>query len=155
PPSETSRGGDLVPPALRRRRRVRWVGCDRAGVRPSCGAEVRAASALFGECHELGQPCTAGDDFVRRRAPRWFAVLARGCALCRPRDRDRAQGVSGDFLTVRDGQLAGSTLTVDGELRLGREASGLASLGGDPRLSRWHALITRDGDGALLIEDLR
>jgi ABC-type multidrug transport system ATPase subunit len=63
-------------------------------------------------------------------------------------------GGRGDVLVVADGQLAGSFLVFEKELRIGRDAPGTASLGGDPRLSRWHARLAYDNGGTLQIEDL-
>ena len=61
--------------------------------------------------------------------------------------------MAGEFLRVTGGNAAGSELTLDRELLVGRSATGEGSLEGDPELSREHARITREA-GELVIEDL-
>ena len=60
----------------------------------------------------------------------------------------------GETLRATAGPASGLTLPIDGELQLGRAAPGLELLAADAELSRSHASIRRDDDGALVIEDL-
>ena len=59
-----------------------------------------------------------------------------------------------EVLRATAGPAAGLKLPIDGELQLGRAAPGLELLAADAELSRSHASIHRDDDGALVIEDL-
>src|SRR5690348_12668768 len=55
-------------------------------------------------------------------------------------------------LRVTEGGERGKRISVDGELLIGR--TGGEDLGGDPELSRRHALVTRGAGGGLTIQDL-
>ncbi len=57
-------------------------------------------------------------------------------------------------LEVLQGEAAGANIAVAGELLIGRAAEGDGCLGGDPEISRRHAVLRRGEDGALSIEDL-
>jgi 6-phosphogluconolactonase (cycloisomerase 2 family) len=61
----------------------------------------------------------------------------------------------GQTLHVVAGPAAGQDLRVDGDLLIGRNASGAGALGADPALSRDHARLRRSAQGELLVEDLR
>ncbi len=61
----------------------------------------------------------------------------------------------GELLRVTEGKQRGKLLSVEGNLLLGRLApGGEGRLGGDPKISRRHALISRGADGRLTIDDL-
>ena len=76
----------------------------------------------------------------------------RSCRLSgRPRGR---RLMPGETLRATAGPASGLTLRIDAELQLGRAAPGLERLAADAELSRSHASIRRDDDGALVIEDL-
>ena len=62
--------------------------------------------------------------------------------------------MAGEALRATAGPAAGLRLPIDGELQLGRAAPGFELLLADAELSRNHASIHRDDDGALVIEDL-
>jgi 6-phosphogluconolactonase (cycloisomerase 2 family) len=62
--------------------------------------------------------------------------------------------MAGERLRVTSGARTGETISLDGELILGRAEKGPGSLGGDQELSRRHARISRGPDGQLVIEDL-
>ncbi|MGI8631121.1 MAG: FHA domain-containing protein [Solirubrobacterales bacterium] len=57
-------------------------------------------------------------------------------------------------LKVASGNAAGTSIEVEDELVLGRQAEGAGSLGNDIEISRQHARIAGDADGRYLIEDL-
>lgn len=56
-------------------------------------------------------------------------------------------------LIVEAGPAAGAVIPLTGELRLGRAEPG-GELGGDPALSRHHAVLSEDPSGRRAIEDL-
>ena len=56
-------------------------------------------------------------------------------------------------LVVEAGPAAGAVIPFTGEFRLGRSETG-GELGGDPALSRYHAVIREDPPGRTMIEDL-
>lgn len=56
-------------------------------------------------------------------------------------------------LQVVAGRSAGTLIRVASELRIGRGEPGEGGLGGDPALSRVHAVVRRAPDGSLTIED--
>ncbi len=57
-------------------------------------------------------------------------------------------------LEVLAGNAAGTTIDVDERLVFGRQTEGSGQLGEDPELSRHHAEVTRQSDGAYQVEDL-
>ncbi len=57
-------------------------------------------------------------------------------------------------LLITGGSADGTTITLDDEFLVGRAQPGPASLGGDPELSRRHAIVRRRPDGLVAIEDL-
>jgi pSer/pThr/pTyr-binding forkhead associated (FHA) protein len=65
-----------------------------------------------------------------------------------------AGAISGSTLEIVSGPAAGQRLAPDAELLIGRSEQGPGALGGDPELSRRHALLRRLPDGGLLVEDL-
>jgi pSer/pThr/pTyr-binding forkhead associated (FHA) protein/predicted Ser/Thr protein kinase len=63
--------------------------------------------------------------------------------------------MASEHLRVREGNERGTVLSVDAELLVGRRApEEQGRLGGDPELSRRHALVRRGPDRHLTIEDL-
>ena len=62
--------------------------------------------------------------------------------------------MAGEELRVTEGAALGKELPLDGELLIGRSAGEDGRLSDDPELSRRHALVSRDHDGHVLIEDL-
>ena len=61
----------------------------------------------------------------------------------------------GDLLRVTEGKERGKLLSVEVDLLLGRSApEDEGRLGGDPKISRRHARVSRGADGRLAIEDL-
>ncbi len=63
--------------------------------------------------------------------------------------------MAGEQLRVIEGSDQGRLLGVDGDLLIGRAApDDEGRLGGDPKISRRHARISRGADGTLAIEDL-
>src|SRR6476620_9672564 len=63
--------------------------------------------------------------------------------------------MAGEQLRVTEGKERGKLLSVDGELSIGRQASGDdGRLGGDPEISRRHARVFRSADQGLTIDDL-
>jgi pSer/pThr/pTyr-binding forkhead associated (FHA) protein len=63
--------------------------------------------------------------------------------------------MAGEQLRVIEGRDAGKRLSVEADLLVGRETpDDEGSLGGDPEISRRHALVSRAADGQLTIEDL-
>ena len=65
-----------------------------------------------------------------------------------------AGAIPGITLEIVAGPAAGQRLAPDAELVIGRSEQGPGALGGDPELSRRHALLRRLPDGGLLVEDL-
>jgi pSer/pThr/pTyr-binding forkhead associated (FHA) protein len=65
----------------------------------------------------------------------------------------RPERVSVTKLIVEAGPAAGAVIPFTGELRLGRAETG-GELGGDPALSRRHAVVREDPPGRAMIEDL-
>jgi hypothetical protein len=61
--------------------------------------------------------------------------------------------MAGESLKVVAGNAAGSTISLDAELVIGRSTPGLGSLGGDSEISRVHARVFQ-GPGGLTVEDL-
>ncbi len=59
-----------------------------------------------------------------------------------------------EVLRATSGPATGLKLSIEEELQLGRAAPGFELLTADGELSRSHAAISREGDGALVIEDL-
>jgi pSer/pThr/pTyr-binding forkhead associated (FHA) protein len=57
-------------------------------------------------------------------------------------------------LEVISGNSLGSTILVEDELIIGRQASGIGQLADDEELSRQHARISREATGDYAIEDL-
>jgi pSer/pThr/pTyr-binding forkhead associated (FHA) protein len=57
-------------------------------------------------------------------------------------------------LEVVAGNAPGTEIEVEEELLIGRQATGAGTLGEDVEISRRHAQISRDADGAFVIEDL-
>ena len=57
--------------------------------------------------------------------------------------------MAGEALRATAGPAAGLKLPIDRELQLGRAAPGFELLAADAELSRSHATISRDEDGAL------
>jgi serine/threonine-protein kinase len=57
-------------------------------------------------------------------------------------------------MRVTGGNAAGTVISVDDELVIGRQAPGQGRLAGDIEISRRHARITREPDGGFVIEDL-
>ena len=70
-----------------------------------------------------------------------------------PTDRRGDRGGAPLTLVVTEGDAAGAELVLGDVLVIGRGEPGPGRLGGDPRLSRRHARLTRDAAG-LFIEDL-
>jgi L-cysteine/cystine lyase len=68
--------------------------------------------------------------------------------------RDTTSIISVLALEVTSRGAAGSLITVDDSLVLGRDADGAGRLAGDQDVSRGHARVTRTPDGGLRIEDL-
>lgn len=64
-----------------------------------------------------------------------------------------SRAVSITKLIVEVGPAAGAVIPLTGELRLGRADTG-GELGGDPALSRHHAVLRQDSSGRTAIEDL-
>jgi pSer/pThr/pTyr-binding forkhead associated (FHA) protein len=62
--------------------------------------------------------------------------------------------MAGETVRVTAGKAAGTSIPLDGEFEIGRNATGEGALGGDSELSRQHARITRAASGDLLIQDL-
>jgi pSer/pThr/pTyr-binding forkhead associated (FHA) protein len=63
--------------------------------------------------------------------------------------------MGGDQLRVTEGNDRGKLLTIEVDLLIGRSASeDEGRLGGDPRISRRHARVSRGSNGRLAIEDL-
>jgi pSer/pThr/pTyr-binding forkhead associated (FHA) protein len=77
------------------------------------------------------------------------ARRARGSS----RQRGRSELRSVTKLIVEAGPAAGAVIPFTGELRLGRAEIG-GELGGDPALSRRHAVLREDPPGRTMIEDL-
>lgn len=67
--------------------------------------------------------------------------------------RSAGSGRSVTRLVVEAGPAAGTVIPFTGEFRLGRSETG-GQLGGDPALSRHHAVIREDPPGRTMIEDL-
>jgi len=65
----------------------------------------------------------------------------------------RSEATSITKLVVEAGPAAGAVIPFTGELRLGRAETG-GELGGDPALSRHHAVLSEDPSGRTAIEDL-
>ena len=59
-----------------------------------------------------------------------------------------------ESLRITLGPAAGSEISLDNELLIGRAAPGLGQLAGDPELSREHARISRNAHGQIVVEDL-
>ena len=63
--------------------------------------------------------------------------------------------MAGEQLRVTEGVERGKSLTLDGDLLIGRAApEDEGKLGGDPEISRVHARVSRAPGGELTIEDL-
>jgi predicted nucleic acid-binding Zn-ribbon protein len=101
---------------------------------PECGGHRFRRAALFGEDlegpnhHEIGEP------------PDWLED-ARD-ALVRP----------GDYLAFEDGERVRVVPLQDGWTRIGRSLSAHIRFD-DPTVSRRHALVYRDEDGARILDD--
>ena len=70
-----------------------------------------------------------------------------------PPQTAQPEGRSVTKLIVEGGPAAGSVIPFTGELRFGRAETG-GELGGDPALSRRHAVLREDPPGRMWIEDL-
>lgn len=57
-------------------------------------------------------------------------------------------------IEVVAGNAAGTWLEVADELLIGRHADGIGRLGNDEEISRYHARLTLDADGACAVEDV-
>ena len=100
---------------------------------PSCGGASFKRSSMFGEISAGGAPRFAG-------RPEWL-------------DEARASLVAaGDYLAYEDGRRSRVVSLQDGWTRVGRSLSAHVRLD-DPTVSRRHALIYRDPDGAKVLDD--
>ena len=101
---------------------------------PECGGHRFRRASLFGETlegpaqHDIGEP------------PDWLEE-ARG-ALVRP----------GDYLAFEDGDRVRVVPLQEGWTRIGRSLSAHIRFD-DPTVSRRHALVYRDSDGARILDD--
>ncbi len=81
--------------------------------------------------------------------------MEHGFGLGRKRNSPQASStIASSTLEVVSGPAAGQQLAPAAELLIGRYEQGPGALGGDPELSRRHALLRRLPDGGLLVEDL-
>ena len=115
------------------------------------GQRITTATAL-----RAGDRVTIGGTVLEVAAPaRTDHTQVAGVPAARP-DATRAVSVpSGprERLRVVTGALQGQELPIEDDLLVGRDASGPANLR-DDEVSRRHARIRREPDGALVIEDL-
>jgi predicted nucleic acid-binding Zn-ribbon protein len=101
---------------------------------PECGGHRFRRAALFGEDlegpnhHEIGEP------------PDWLEDARE--ALVRP----------GDYLAFEDGERVRVVPLQEGWTRIGRSLSAHIRFD-DPTVSRRHALVYRDEDGARILDD--
>ena len=101
---------------------------------PSCGGESFRRAALFGETESGAAPV------AERDAGDWLEE-ARDALLS-----------DGDYLAFDDGDRVQVVPLQDGWTRVGRSLSAHLRLD-DPTVSRRHALIYRDDDGAKVLDD--
>ena len=101
---------------------------------PSCGGSSFKRSSMFGDTHSGGAPRFDVDQ------PDWLEE-ARD-SLVTP----------GDYVAYEDGERAKVLSLQDGWTRVGRSLSAHIRLD-DPTVSRRHALIYRDADGAKVLDD--
>ena len=100
---------------------------------PSCGGASFKRSSMFGETSAGGPPPFAG-------RPDWLDE-ARGSLVA-----------AGDYLAYEDGRRSRVVSLQEGWTRVGRSISAHVRLD-DPTVSRRHALIYRDPDGAKVLDD--
>ena len=74
--------------------------------------------------------------------------------LLSPANLRSLEAVAQESLRITLGPAAGSEISLDDELLIGRAAPGLGQLAGDPELSREHARISRNAHGQIVVEDL-
>ena len=101
---------------------------------PSCGGDRFRRSMLFGETVVAPAPSIDGSD------PDWLA------------DAREALVRSGDYLAFEHDERVRVVPLQDGWTRIGRSLSAHMRLD-DPTVSRRHALVYRDDDGARLLDD--
>ena len=101
---------------------------------PSCGGSSFKRSSMFGETRSGGTPA------FHASRPDWL-------------DEARDSLVSaGDYIAYEDAERACVITLQDGWTRVGRSMSAHVRLD-DPTVSRRHALIYRDPDGAKVLDD--
>ena len=101
---------------------------------PSCGGERFRRATLFGETESAAAPVPEGDGVA------WL-------------DQAREALVAdGDYLAFDTGERVQVVSLQDGWTRVGRSLSAHLRLD-DPTVSRRHALIFRDDDGASVLDD--
>lgn len=101
---------------------------------PSCGGDSFRRSALFGEAPQAPAPAIDASD------PAWLAEARE--ALVR----------NGDYLAFEDDERVRVMPLQDGWTRIGRSLSAHMRLD-DPTVSRRHALVYRDDEGAKVLDD--
>ncbi len=101
---------------------------------PSCGGESFRRASLFGETDETVAPAMEGDDADWLREAREALVS------------------DGDYLAFDEGDRVQVVPLQDGWTRVGRSLSAHVRLD-DPTVSRRHALVYRDEDGAKVLDD--
>jgi predicted Ser/Thr protein kinase len=99
---------------------------------PSCSALMEAAARALGVTPDPPSGATAG------------------VAAAPPADAAPGEAV----LQVVAGKAQGTEIRIVGEFLIGRHAEGDGKLGRDPEISRKHALVRRDAEGRVTIEDL-
>lgn len=101
---------------------------------PSCGGSSFKRSSMFGDTSSGGTP-----RFDCSR-PEWLEE-ARGSLV-----------TAGDYIAYEDGERARVISLQDGWTRVGRSLSAHVRLD-DPTVSRRHALVYRDAEGAKVLDD--
>ncbi len=101
---------------------------------PSCGGEAFRRATMFGETASAAMPVSEG------HFPRWL-VHARDALVA-----------DGDYLAFESDDRAHIVPLQDGWTRVGRSLSAHIRLD-DPTVSRRHALVYRDEDGAKVLDD--
>ncbi len=91
---------------------------------------------------------------LRRCVDRFRGEVPGGRAREGRADLTDAEGVGALSLQVTAGPAAGQAIVVEERLVIGRHSDGPGRLAEDPELSRHHAQISRQADGAFAIEDL-
>lgn len=101
---------------------------------PSCGGKSFKRSSMFAAAMRYAAPRSDGDH------PEWLAEARE--SLTQP----------GDYLAYDAGDHAAAVLLKEGWTRIGRSLSADVRLD-DPTVSRRHALVYRDDEGAKVLDD--